>query len=148
MEQIIMEDSKVTEKSIKEILDHWTAQIDFWDFYKTMLEGDWLITYIFEQYIREVEGWTCCADKALFIVNQLHKANLEKEELPLQITYREYQANGGDIGNIKDLDYICYWCPKSLKTTKEARDLLLLIPKEFAKNLVNKVKEKKNNEEK
>ena len=47
----------------------------------------------------------------------------QKNNVLLQQTYREYQNNGGNIGNITELDQICYWCPKTIKTSKEAIDL-------------------------
>ena len=47
----------------------------------------------------------------------------QKQNIQLQQTYREYQEKGGNIGSIKKLDEIAYWCPKTIKTSKEAIEL-------------------------
>ena len=41
------------------------------------------------------------------------------------------KIDGGYIGTITDLDHLCYWCPKTIKTAKQAIDL-------FCKNTIYK----------
>ena len=46
------------------------------------------------------------------------------EYYPLKETYGDYQSRGGNIGSITELDEVAYWCPKTLKTTEDALQVI------------------------
>lgn len=97
---------------------------NYW-FYSQFINGDFLVTSFFEEYFRKNEGLGCCADKANYVLGAIKKMIQIKNNIKLQQTYREYQENGGNIGSIEELDEICYWCPKTIKTSKDAIELFL-----------------------
>ena len=94
----------------------------YW-FYSELLNGDFIVRTFFEEYFKKKEGIVCCCDKASYVLSSIKKMIETKNDIKLQQTYREYQENGGDIGSIKELDRICYWCPNTIKTSKEAIEL-------------------------
>lgn len=110
---IINEISKVAEKE---------GYDDYW-FYSQLLDGDYVLKSFFEEYFRKNEGFACCCDKANYVLKGIKKMIEIKHNVKLQQTYREYQENGVDIGRITELDKIAYWCPTTIKTTKEAIEL-------------------------
>lgn len=113
MKTVLNELSKIAEKN----------GYDNYYFYNELITGDYLVKTFFEEYFRSKEGHACCCDKANYVVTAIKKMIQIKQNINLQQTYKEYKENGGNIGGIKQLDEICYWCPKSLKTTKEAIEL-------------------------
>ena len=96
---------------------------DKWWFYSQLLNGDYILKTFFEEYFRKIEGPACCCDKANYVLEAIKIMIQQKNNVLLQQTYREYQNKGGNIGSIKELDEICYWCPKTIKTSKEAIEL-------------------------
>ena len=107
---------------------------DYW-FYNQCLQGDYIVESFFEEYYKQKEGLSCCSDKASFTLNKIKEMIAKKQIIPLQETYKQYQENGGDIGGITDLNKIAYWCPKTIKDSKEAIEL-------FYKNVVRNKTEK------
>lgn len=107
---------------------------DYW-FYSQCLQGDYILKSFFEEYYKENEGFSCCVDKASFTVSKIKEMINEKQPISLQETYKQCQENGGDIGEIKDLDKIAYWCPQTIKDSKEAIEL-------FYKNVIKNKTEK------
>ena len=105
------------EALLKSIENNITEE-DRFNFFGRKLDS--VVEEFFTAYFDIKEGFPMSVDKAHFTIAKLRKAIEQKKHLSLQQTYREYQEAGGDIGNIKDLDCICYWCPKSLKTTEDA----------------------------
>lgn len=136
--------STVTEESIKTVIETLASKITPEERMKYMGERfDKSVEYFFRAYFEEVEGFTCCVDKARFTASAIKKAFELKRHLPLQETYAEYRDRGGNLGGIKDnLDEIAYWCPQTLKTTKEATALydnfLLRGSREFIRELLKK----------
>ncbi|MBQ3408928.1 MAG: hypothetical protein IJH12_06980 [Clostridia bacterium] len=106
----------ISEEAEKEGFD------DYW-FFGQLLNGDFIIKSFFEKYFKKTEGVACCCDKAEYVLKAIKAMVEKKENISLQQTYREYKENRGDIGNIKELDEICYWCPKTIKNSKEAIEL-------------------------
>ena len=92
---------------------------DYW-FYSTLLDGEEMMKLFFEEYFKKKEGISCCVDKAIFTVKGIKRMIQTKQNIKLKATYREFQEKGGDIGAIKNLDNICYWCPKTIEDTKQA----------------------------
>ena len=105
---------------------------DYW-FYSQCITGEFLIQTFFEEYFKKKEGFTCCTDKARYTVNKIKEMIKKKKTVFLSETYREYQNTGGDIGSIKELDNLAYWCPKTISDTKEAMEL-------FYKNTIQRWK--------
>lgn len=97
---------------------------EYW-YYGQVTNSEYLLKDFFEHYYEVNEGMACCSDKATFTVGAIRKMIEKKSDVPLQYTYREYRDNGGNIGGIKELDEICYWCPKTLKTAQKALDIFL-----------------------
>lgn len=95
---------------------------DYW-FYSELITGDYIIKAFFEEYFKKIEGIACCSDKANYVLGAIKTMIQVKHNIGLQQTYREYQENGGNIGSITELDKIAYWCPKTIKTSKEAIEL-------------------------
>ena len=63
-------------------------------------------------------------DKACYVAKLMNKTLETGDYYSLKETYREYQSKGGDIGDIKELDEVAYWCPETLNTTKDAFKLI------------------------
>lgn len=96
---------------------------DDYYFYSQIINGDYLVKTFFEEYFKKTEGIACCADKANYVLGAIKIMIQQKQNISLQQTYREYQEKGGNIGNIKELDEIAYWCPRTIKTSKEAIEI-------------------------
>lgn len=120
------------ENEIKESLEEVVNNIakiaekdgyDKWWFYTQLINGDYILKTFFEEYFRKTEGSACCCDKANYVLGAIKIMIQQKKNVILQQTYREYQDNGGNIGSITELDKICYWCPKTIKDSKEAIEL-------------------------
>lgn len=94
----------------------------YW-FYNQCITGDFLVEAFFEKYFEKNEGVACCVDKAKYTLGGIKLMLQTKKNISLQQTYKEYQENGGNIGEIKELNSICYWCPRTIKTSKEAIEL-------------------------
>ena len=120
-------DNKIKE-SLEEVINN-IAKIaekdgyDKWWFYTQLINGDYILKTFFEEYFRKTEGSACCCDKANYVLGAIKIMIQQKKNVILQQTYREYQDNGGNIGSITELDKICYWCPKTIKDSKEAIEL-------------------------
>lgn len=125
-----MDREEELKKQIKEVTEVLIKNAEengfdnYW-FYKELIKGDFLVTSFFEEYFRKNEGLSCCTDKANYVLSAIKRMIRQKENIKLQQTYREYQENGGHIGSIEELDEICYWCPKTIKTSKDAIELFL-----------------------
>jgi|GEM_PF-3545402 len=77
----------------------------------------------FSSYFSDIEGMACSVDKARYVANKIVKGLKEDKIIQLQQTYREYRDSGSSIGAIKELDKVAYWCPKTIKDTKEAMEI-------------------------
>lgn len=113
----------MNEECFKEVITNLTSCINISDYelYKENFKDvESIIDFFFENYIRKVEGRSCCCDKSSFIAKRLKEYIDTGINTSLQETYGEYQSKGGDIGGIKELDEIAYWCPKKIKDTEEA----------------------------
>ena len=87
---------------------------------------------IFSGYFSLVEGSACSVDKARTTSNRIIKSVKEGKNIQLQYTYIEYRDNGGDLGGLstrteEELNRICYWCPRSIKDTREAINIYFTI---------------------
>lgn len=101
----------------------------------------------FDNYFRKVEGLVCSHDKSVYVSRKINKYLLTGENEILQQTYEEYQEKGGDIGGITDLDKICYWCPTTIKDSKEATSIIfhyLCMDSNFFKNRLGDDKNARN----
>ena len=122
---------EITKKQISQIIEVMSKEAekegfdDYW-LYGQLLNGDFLIESFFETYFKNTEGPMCCCDKARYVLGAIKTMIQKKENISLQQTYREYKESGGDIGNIKKLDELCYWCPKTIKNSKEAIELFYI----------------------
>lgn len=141
--------SKELEKDLKGIINKLSQNFDLYEFYNTVLfNGEEIMNMVFRDYISDVEGSPCCADKSGFIVRRIKRALKERKNIPLCQTYAEYRNNGGDLGGINetntDMDTICYWCPKTIKDTDAAIELyfsLLNVPRYLRSMSKEKIKE-------
>ena len=113
IKEVVKEISKIAEKD---------GYDKYW-FYSQLLNGDYLVGTFFEEYFRKTEGSACCCDKANYVLGAIKIMIQTKQNVILQQTYREYRDNGGNIGSIQELDEVCYWCPRTIKTSKEAIEL-------------------------
>lgn len=83
-----------------------------------------IFKWILGEYFKKVEGYTCCVDKAIYVARMVDKTLKNNEYYSLKETYGEHQSRGGDIGGITELDEVAYWCPKTLKTTEDALQVI------------------------
>jgi len=128
---------ELNEETLKDFLTKLASSFDEYDYYNDILfNGEEIMDLVFKDYISEIEGSPCCADKSGFIVRRIKKALKERTNIPLGQTYAEYRDNGGNLGGINenntDLNEICYWCPKTIKDTDSAIKLyieLLNVPR-------------------
>ena len=121
MEGKIEEDLKQVIENISKVAEQ-DGYDKYW-FYSQCLNGDYIAKTFFKEYFRKTEGSTCCCDKANYVLGAIKLMIQQKQNISLQQTYREYQDKGGNIGSIKELDEIAYWCPETIKTSKEAIEL-------------------------
>ena len=108
--------------------------------YGQFLKSEELLERIFSNYFDEVEGTTCCVDKARFVVKKMFESEEKQEVLSLQYTYGEskYAERFKDSKNKK-----CYWCPNTITNTDEAFDTLMnLINPRRVDNFIKKQIEK------
>lgn len=80
---------------------------------------------VLSNYFHTKEGFSCSSDKGGYVASMMVKTLKDGKYYPLKETYREYQANGGDIGGITELDEVAFWCPKTMETTKDAFDIFM-----------------------
>ena len=80
---------------------------------------------VLSSYFHVKEGFSCSSDKGGYVASMMVKTLKDGKYYPLKETYREYQANGGDIGGITELDEVAFWCPKTMETTKDAFDIFV-----------------------
>lgn len=71
---------------------------------------DGILEIFFENYFENVEGSSCCCDKASFTICKIKQAIEKGTNLELQEKY-------------DDEDRIAYWCPKTIKNTDQAINL-------------------------
>lgn len=137
------------ENEFKKLLEALSNNLEDYDFYNDVLfNGEEIMDMVFKDYISDVEGSSCCADKSGFIVSRIKKALKERKNIPLCQTYAEYKNAGGYLGGINetntDLNKVCYWCPKTIKDTDTAIALyfsLLNVPSYCRKMLKEKEQE-------
>ncbi len=116
------------EKDVKQVIETISKLAekdgydDYW-YYAELINGDYIVKTFFEEYFKKIEGRACCCDKSNYVLGAIKIMIQTKNNIYLQQTYREYQEKGEDIGSIKELDKIAYWCPKTIKTSKEAIEL-------------------------
>lgn len=96
----------------------------------------------FDRYFEIIEGIQCSHDKASYVSKKIEEyLNTGKNEI-LRQTYEEYQKTGGNIGSITELSKFCYWCPKTIKDSKEALSILfhyMRMDSSYFKNIYKKV---------
>ena len=95
--------------------------------YSVALTRDEIIKKVFEKYFMLKEGVSCCADKANYVLESTNKTLKTGKYISLQMTYGDYKKAGHNIGGITELNEICYWCPTTMKTTKDALEILFRI---------------------
>lgn len=96
---------------------------------------------IFTGYFKKVEGSACSADKGRFVAEKLIESTQKKETLSLIESYADYQASGGNIGSITEINKVCYWCPKTIADTKEALSLYNQLTSLNFEFILSKIKE-------
>lgn len=126
-------DNEKFQETLKKVIEKLAGSIDEYDYYQRFLfDGKEIMMIVFRDYLDVVEGSTYCADKARFIVKRIEKALEERKNQSLIETYQEYKDRGGNIGEITELDKVCYWCPTTIKDTTTAITLyysLLNVPR-------------------
>lgn len=118
---------EINEENLKFVLDAILENcgISDLDVYNDIFEDRVSIfRYILENYFDKVEGHSCSGDKASYTARLVDKTLKDREYCPLKETYGEYQAKGGNIGGITQLDKIAYWCPETLDTTEDALKII------------------------
>lgn len=101
------------------------AGFDDWWLYNQLFKPEFVIKHILECYFGKVETYACSADKATFTYNKMLESIEIKKSLCLQETYAEHKNTDNQISvSDEDLQKICYWCPKTLKTTDDAFKLI------------------------
>lgn len=80
---------------------------------------------VLSSYFYTKEGFSCSSDKGSYVASMMVKTLKDGKYYPLKETYREYQANGGNIGGITELDEVAFWCPRTMETTKDAFDIFM-----------------------
>lgn len=118
---------EINEESIKFVLDTILKNcgISDLDMYNDIFEDRISIfRYILENYFDKVEGRCCSGDKASHTAKLVDKSLRDNKYYSLKETYGEYQAKGGNIGGITELDKIAYWCPETLNTTEDALKII------------------------
>lgn len=123
----LLERRNVKKEELKEIISNIAISSDISDFelfrnhFTTRTN---IFELFFDRYFEVTEGIQCSHDKASYVSKKIEKyLNTGKNEI-LRQTYGEYQKAGGNIGSITELDEICYWCPKTIKDSKEATTIL------------------------
>ncbi|AYF99882.1 hypothetical protein [Lactococcus allomyrinae] len=111
----------MNKESIKKMLDIFGGEEEMASYYKEILSSHQeMLELFFSKYFEKTEGPSCSFDKASFTISKILKALEEKKVLPLQESYdlvkfpqmKEYEGK------------IAYWCPKTLKNTDEAIELV------------------------
>lgn len=118
---------EINEESLKFVLDAILKNcgISDLDMYNDIFENRISIfRHILAKYFDKVEGHCCSGDKASHTARLVDKTLRDKKYYSLKETYGEYQAKGGNIGGITELDKIAYWCPETLDTTEDALKIL------------------------
>ena len=118
---------EINEENLKFVLDAIlkNCEISDLDIYNDILENRISIfRHILENYFDKVEGRCCSGDKASYTARLVDKTLRDNKYYSLKETYGEYQAKGGNIGGITQLDEIAYWCPKTLDTTEDALKII------------------------
>ena len=118
---------EINEESIKFVLDTILKNcgISDLDMYNDIFEDRISIfRLILENYFDKVEGRCCSGDKASHTAKLVDKSLRDNKYYSLKETYGEYQAKGGNIGGITELDKIAYWCPETLNTTEDALKII------------------------
>ncbi len=115
-------DEKIFKEILEKLSDGFMSDLEL---YRINFDNKLsMMELFFDSYFRKVEGTTCACDKSRFTVKRINKYLMTGVNENLQETYREYQLKGNNIGGITELDRICYWCPKSIKTAEEAIKIL------------------------
>jgi hypothetical protein len=121
---------EINEESLKFVLDAILKNcgISDLDMYNNIFKDRISIfRHILENYFDKVEGSCCSGDKASHTARLVDKTLRNKEYYSLKETYGEYQAKGGNIGSITELDKIAYWCPETLDTTEDALKIIFTV---------------------
>lgn len=114
---------KVNEKELKDVITNLVDSIDMSDLELYRMElADKVSVFelFFDHYFRRYEGMPCSHDKSVYVSKKINEYLMTGNNARLQETYEEYQSRGNDIGGITELDRVCYWCPKTIKTSEEA----------------------------
>ena len=133
-----MEDNDIKE-SIKTIIDTLTKDAKWYD-YTCLTSQEDLMVQIFENYFEEVEGFSCCCDKARYVTRKLLESIKNKETYSLRMTYRESVHK--DRFSEEELDKVCYWCPITIVNTEDAYNVFcrMIKPKHVTKLIEEKTK--------
>lgn len=116
------------EENLRKMFEILSEKVDFYDINsKFLFDAEEIMKTVFRNYFEAVEGSMCCYDKASYVVRTIQKSLNERKNLALTESYAEYQRRGGDLGGLNasncDLNERCFWCPKTIKDTKQAIDL-------------------------
>lgn len=117
----------MNQDKLKEVINEFTNSIDISDLelYRSELDSRInILKLFFGHYFRKMEGFSCSHDKSIYVSKKIEKYLTTGENESLRQTYGEYQQNGGDIGSVTELSKICYWCPKTIKDSKEATEII------------------------
>lgn len=90
-------------------------------------QGKNTIERFFEQYFKEKEQTNLSRTKAEYVTKRIIIAAKEGQVKTLQQTYREYKEENKkkiDTAEKERLDEIMYFCPKMIKSTKEALEVI------------------------
>jgi len=96
---------------------------------KTFTDGSFeVLADIFSAYFDKFEGYAFSTDKGRATARALIKAVKQLKHIPLQYTYIEFKDKGGDLGGLasypnEKLEKICFWCPSTIATTKDAIEI-------------------------
>jgi hypothetical protein len=121
---------EINEESLKFVLDTILKNcgVSDLDMYNNVFKDRVSIfKRVLEKYFGKVEGPCCCGDKASYTARLVDKTLKDNKYYSLKETYGECQARGGNIGGIKELDEIAYWCPETLDTTEDALKIIFNI---------------------
>lgn len=113
--------------NLKEVIDNISDSIDMSDLelYRIELnDKQSVFELFFDHYFRKIEGYPFSHDKSVYVSKKINEYLMTGKNDSLQQTYREYQQKGKNIGEVVDLDKICYWCPKTIEDADEATQIL------------------------
>lgn len=124
-------------KCVESLASSFGEVFDDFGFLKKLFTVENLLEELLTSYFTETESAVCSADKARFVAKRILRAIEEGKHLSLSKTYAEHAAENPENEDAQqyakdDPDSICYWCPLTLKDTKQAVSLVLQLTQTFS----------------